>query len=103
MGAQTFINEKKASSPRQAFEELVEQAIYDYGHDAYNGTISTCGLGRERRPLDIKPNFCKENINVAYKYIQDHDYGKKWVADYIDLGKTEDGEHYYMFYGWASC
>lgn len=103
MGAESFILKKKAKSVIDAFQELVEYYEYEYGHNAYNGTISTCDLGRNHTPLNLKPNYCKENEEKAYQFIDDHDNGDKWVADYIDLGKTEDGEHMYMFYGWASC
>ena len=103
MGAQSFIHTKEATSPSEAFDELVDYATYKYGHDAYNGTISTCSLGRRRTPLNLKPKYCKENESIAYKFVQDNDNGEKWVADYIDLGETSNGEHMYMFFGWASC
>lgn len=42
MGAQEFIIRQRASSPAEAFELAKEDAISEYGHDAYNGTVSSC-------------------------------------------------------------
>jgi hypothetical protein len=42
MGAQDFVIRQRASSPEDAFKLAQEEAISEYGHDAYNGTVSTC-------------------------------------------------------------
>ena len=42
MGAQDFYIRQRASSPKEAFELAQENAISEYGHDPYNGTVSTC-------------------------------------------------------------
>lgn len=100
MGGCSFSVSAKAKKPRDAFNELVEEAVYMYGHDPYNGTISTCEIGRCTLSFS---KFEKENIETAYEHIEERDYGKKWVADYVDLGKCTDGLHEYLFYGIASC
>jgi hypothetical protein len=41
MGAQFFYNKTRAYSMREAYSQLVEDAIYENGNDTYNGTIST--------------------------------------------------------------
>ena len=42
MGATNFIQEIEGyDSPKEAYLEAVRDAIYCYGHDPYNGTIST--------------------------------------------------------------
>jgi hypothetical protein len=41
MGSTTFYHKKTASSMKEAYNQLVEDAIDEYGNDAYNGTIST--------------------------------------------------------------
>ena len=42
MGAHNFSNTFMGkATPREAYNELVEEAYYEDGHDAYNGTIST--------------------------------------------------------------
>lgn len=42
MGAQDFIIRQRASSPEEAYQLAVEDAVEEYGNDTYNGTISTC-------------------------------------------------------------
>ena len=101
MGAQAFVNEAKAKTPRDAFAELVAEAVYDFGHDGYNGTISTCEIGSCRKKFDSPT---EENRTAAYEFIESEDYGEKWQADWIELGKDEKtGLNVYMFYGWAAC
>jgi len=100
MGACNFSNMATAKNAGEAFDNLVEDAVYEYGHSGYNGTISTCCLGR--CTLSFK-KFDKANIDSAYKHIEDMDWGNKWTADYVDLGTVDNGNHKYLFYGWASC
>ena len=101
MGAQAFVNEVKAKTPREGFSELVAEAVYDHGHDAYNGTISTCDIGRCTNRF-AEPSV--ENRSAAYAFIEEVGFGEKWQADWIELGKDEkDGRNVYLFYGWASC
>lgn len=83
MGAISFIKRVQSENASLAFQELVGQAVYEHGKDKYNGTISTCSIGRCRRIFD-KPS--KNNLTLAYKFIEDHDNGEKRLADYIDLG-----------------
>ena len=46
MGAVSFSNSVKAKTAGEGFNILVEQALYECGHRSYNGTISTCSMGR---------------------------------------------------------
>lgn len=41
MGAQSFTVKGRGESAKEVFNDLVEEAISEYGHDSYNGTIST--------------------------------------------------------------
>jgi len=41
MGSTTFYNRTVAPNMKEAYNQLVEDAIDEYGNDAYNGTIST--------------------------------------------------------------
>jgi hypothetical protein len=41
MGASQFYDKTRANSMQQAYQALVNDAISEYGHDSYNGTIST--------------------------------------------------------------
>jgi phosphoribosylformylglycinamidine (FGAM) synthase PurS component len=83
MGACEFTESADAGNVREAFEGLCEDARYEAGHDSYNGTISTCSLGRCKMKFDT---YTKANEEKARKIIEKDGYGQKWVADYIDLG-----------------
>jgi len=41
MGSTTFYHKKTAPNMKEAYNQLVEDAIDEYGNDPYNGTIST--------------------------------------------------------------
>ncbi len=44
MGACSFVNKGRGKSMRDVYTDLVDEATSEYGHDSYNGTISTtCG------------------------------------------------------------
>jgi len=102
MEAQSFTHEVEAKTAAIAFDKLKQKALYEHGYCTYNGTISTCDLGKCMKTFD-KPSA--ENIAAAYEFIENDDYGKKWVAQYIDLGVKRKGavKHTFIFYGWASC
>ena len=84
MGARNFFTTAKGENVWKAFDELVEQAKYESGHDRYNGTISTCTL----RGIPVKTfvNYLPENRRLAMEIAKAEDYGEKRVAKYIDLG-----------------
>ena len=42
MGVANFSDTGKGETVEYAFDNARENAIWDYGHDSYNGTISTC-------------------------------------------------------------
>lgn len=52
MGATTFTMTAKGTDVNKVFADLHDEAIMEYGHDPYNGTISTTSLGREIRVTD---------------------------------------------------
>ena len=41
MGAHNFHDQQYGATADEAYREAVESAFYEYGHDPYNGTIST--------------------------------------------------------------
>lgn len=101
MGACNFIEFYKADTAEKAFKELVQQAEWEYGHDPYNGTISTTSLSR--RPVKvIRKRFTKKAVDDAYKVAEKDGWGEKWESRVIDCGATKGG-HMWAFYGWASC
>ena len=45
MGSHNFSNVGYGKTAKEAYNDLVDQALWEYGHDPYNGTISTtCGF-----------------------------------------------------------
>ena len=99
MGAINFSNEAKAKTAGEAYDYLVEEALYEHGHNPYNGTISTCDIGRCTLSF---AKYNEKNRDKAYEHIEKNDWGSKWVADYVDLGKDAKGDRHFLFYGWAS-
>lgn len=83
MGAINFLQEVKSESPRKGFNSLVAEADYEYGNRDYNGSINTCSLGKCTMKFD---KWTKTNEKKAIDFIEDKDYGTKWIANYVDLG-----------------
>lgn len=87
MGATNFYHIIDAYSPREGFNALVDQAIYEHGADGYNGTISTCSLGCSvKKMTSSSGKYTKSVLKKAMKYMEDEDYGRKWEATCLDLG-----------------
>ena len=83
MGAISFVEAINASSAREGFNKLVKEAIYSHGNDSYNGSISTCSLGRITKLAD---KYTKSVEKKAWKKIEAEDNGVKWEARCLDLG-----------------
>lgn len=83
-------NRRGKVSAREAFNNLVEEEQYEYGHDPYSGTIATCELCREvSRPKD----------EDEYDALLDR-VGKREVVYYKD---GPEGRENWVFIGWAAC
>lgn len=83
MGACNFIHSIVAESATAGFDYLIEEANVNYGMESYNGSINTCSIGRRTLRFD-KVN--ETNRKKAMKHIEDNNNGRKWSADYVDLG-----------------
>lgn len=73
MGACQFINRGRGTSAAQAFTKLQQMAIDEYGHDSYNGTISTVpgfnDLTNEWNKTSKELNrFISDVLDAANKY-----------------------------------
>lgn len=94
-GAESFIDIAYGDNARECFDSLVEQAQYEYGHDPYNGTISTqqgfSVLKKEFSSRKEAESYADETIDDVEKY-----YCKA-------LKFTENGKTGFIFYGWAAC
>ena len=70
----------------EAYRDLVDQALYEYGHDPYSGTIAATELqGKIGKPVN----------DVAFDAQLDAIHKR-------DCWYYEDDEHYH-FIGWAAC
>lgn len=101
MGAQSFIVTGYGTTPREAFDELVEQALYDYGHAGYTGTIA------EKSSFVMIPKDDRDPYAKAQDLLDADDarVSDKWgPAGCIRVGPAErwPGKYEYVFFGWAS-
>ena len=113
MGATTFGNLAvgKYKNASQAYNDLVEDALYDHGHDPYNGTISTTNGFRMRNdnPRYGTKSFGKwedkmiHNMN-KYDCICVEITGAVLKKIKENRGyKGKKGVKGFYFAGWASC
>lgn len=102
MGACNFIEFGKGKTARSAFNRLVAEAEWAYGHDPYNGTISTTRLV-DAFPKPVAEEWSAEARQAAKDYAASRDYGEKRESRAIDCGICDDGERMWAFYGWAAC
>jgi len=94
-GAESFINVAYGDSAQECFDELVQEAQYQYGHDPYNGTIST---QQGYNVLKMHFNSRKEAECYADMNI---DSVQKYHCEAVKF--TENGNTGFVFYGWAAC
>jgi hypothetical protein len=96
MGGETFYTIDNGKNAQEAFNNAVNQALYDYGHAGYTGTIA------EKNSfvvIDVPEGM--EPRDYAHHLIDKSDprIDDKWGdAGCFDLGNGE-----YFFFGWASC
>lgn len=88
MGAMSFYDTATGTTPQEAFNALVTEAIEQYGSDPYNGTISTTDLSR-RTPTVIAKNYTASAEKKGYKYVEENHFGEKWTSHCLDLGVCE--------------
>lgn len=102
-GAESFSVASTGKDAMEVFNQLVSEAEYEYGHDPYNGTISTTDF--DGRVIWIADKYTEESDRLAREYIEKDDNGEKWESRCLDLGELPDqpGVHKYVFYGWAAC
>ena len=104
MGACNFIEFKEAKTAEDAFRSLCDEMTYYYGHDPYNGTISTTSLSR-RKPTTVQQTWGPLAEKKAVKLAKENGWGEKWESRVIDCGRVKGkrGFRMWAFYGWAAC
>ena len=75
MGATLITVRSTGTSMRDAYNNAVEEAIYEYGNDNYNGTISTT-----RGCTDVTKEFVKsgKNLDEFEQYLYENNRLNKW-------------------------
>lgn len=111
MSAQTFITIGYGKDLNSAYENAKKLAIEEYGHNPYNGTISTTyGCCKCYGYVDSLTPWTKTKEKKAYEYAHKLlDTMDKRECKAIDLGKVSNrithhnGWHKFIFFGWAAC
>lgn len=85
MGACNFIEFGSATTPREAFDALVRDATFEYGHDPYNGTISTTSLSRTS-PKVVRKKYSEKAKEEAVREAEKDGWGNKRESRILDLG-----------------
>ena len=116
MGAYSFGITKVAKTPKEAYKKAVEEAEYEYGHDGYNGTISTTD---GYYFFDKHPRWGTKAFDKWEDKILSDDNGpiQKWgkcgcieitgkaakeIKEVNGL-KGKRGLKVWYFFGWAAC
>ena len=116
MGAHDFSTTKIAKTSREAYNEAVKGALYEYGHDGYNGTISTT---EGYYFFDEHPRWGTKKFDDWENKILSRDNGpvQKWRAcgcveikgkaakeiKEVNGLKGKRGLKVWYFFGWAAC
>lgn len=94
-GSESFINVAYGDDAEQCFNELVQEAQYEYGHDPHNGTIST-----QSGYNVLKMQFNSRNEAECYADMN-LDSVQKYHCEAVKF--TENDKTGYVFFGWAAC
>lgn len=94
MGAHEFYVDSHGTTATEAFSTAVTQAQYDYGHDPYNGTIST------NENFIMKPLQEGETIREWQDRMLDDDDVRKWGP--CACVQDPDDPQLWHFAGWAA-
>lgn len=101
MGAHNFCDSAFGVTAAEAFTAACEQALFDEGHNPYNGTIST------NDSFVVIPLIPEESRADWERRALDDAGVRKWgpcacVAD-PDSEADERGYKLWWFTGWAAC
>lgn len=106
MGANTFSNYAKNTNAKNAFDCLVNQALHQFGHNGYSGTIAekrAYGFVMLTAPGEYLTEAAAHAlIELVLDEQSDHVEAKRVADKYgpagcIALSKTE-----FVFFGWAA-
>ena len=98
MGAEIFEHMASGKDANEAFANAVEEALYDYGHAGYTGTIAEKDSFVEVGNAENLPSA----HDLANILMNNNDYriDDKWGP--AGCIKVTDPADTYLFFGWAS-
>lgn len=95
MGASNFFHMAEGKTANEAFEAARDEALYDYGHAGYTGTIAEKhGFIIIKAPDGETPEEHAEKLMAE----DDDRISDKWGP----AGCIPCGENKFLFFGWAS-
>lgn len=111
MGAHSIATIGYGRNAKEAYNRAVEDALYEDGHDAYNGTISTTN-GFRLDTIKGQKRITKKAIDKWVEQAEDRT--EKWGQCLaLELPRSHDaskrarkairGGKAYIFVGWAAC
>lgn len=101
MGAERFDVYQKGADLQKAFLDARDEALYEYGHRGYTGSIA------EKPEVELrgdgKPLTMKDAEAFADKDLNDNDHNK-WGPAWAVPFRADDSPELvgYLFYGYAS-
>jgi len=102
MGAHDFHATAYGETAEEAYKDAVNDALYEEGHNPYNGTISTTG------GFVMIPIKSEESLADWINRIIDDEQVQKWgdcacAADPDEPIDVKNGRTLWHFAGWAAC
>lgn len=113
MGACTFETFGAGKDFQDAYKNAVEAALYEHGHDSYNGTIST--TSNPKNKTDEFPRYGTKACRTKIEKSLDTDAMSKWECWGIEItgkalkeyrkrhGLERKRIKVFLFFGWAGC
>ena len=99
MGAEQFAHFSRGKTAKEAFDRAVEDALYDYGHSGYTGTIAEKSeFTMIEQESSVKTLNEAEEIANKLMELDDPRIDDKWGP--AGCIKIKDGG--FLFFGWAS-
>jgi len=91
------VDTNKKETIQSVWNNYIEELYYQYGHDAYNGTFTTCSrLKIGSLPDDVDAT----DANAVYEYLWDNT--EKWENALAVIVKEEKGIQTWLIGGWAA-
>lgn len=107
MGAEQFVEFGRGKNMQEAFEKVHEQALYEYGHGGYSGSIAEKGSVRAINMPVPQPMIDARDGDIiqaaedfAYYCMDNED--KWWDDKWGPSAGFHVKDDIYCFFGWAS-